>query len=250
MLESIRLNRPGFGLRLEEDVDEVFISHGSRRQAHIQYSIQEDINISTSLYIREDGEVVQSTYISSTASSVKIIRYSLDLGLSVNRASYGQLTEGGPIQIPELENDLKVLGDGRGYAIVNPYLSAQVQGCLEVDGKLVRLEKDVQGGSFMGKPVMASTSKLLEISSNAPKMLIARFRLQPNTTPGENFQVSGPQIAFLRGRPWKNPASEVMFIIRRNLEYILGSCAIPVSNGNVALITDHVALPLGWNRDN
>ncbi|KAH8772372.1 Six-hairpin glycosidase-like protein [Hyaloscypha finlandica] len=39
-------------------------------------------------------------------------------------------------------------------------------------------------------------------------------------------------------------------IIKGNLSYILRNCAIPVGSSATCLITDHVALPLGWNRDN
>lgn len=40
------------------------------------------------------------------------------------------------------------------------------------------------------------------------------------------------------------------YIIRRNVDYILGNCCVPVSENEVAVLADHVALPLGWNRDN
>jgi uncharacterized protein len=51
---------------------------------------------------------------------------------------------------------------------------------------------------------------------------------------------------------WHSAENQAQFIVRRNLEYILGNCTVPLpSQSDVAcLITDHVALPLGWNRDN
>lgn len=49
---------------------------------------------------------------------------------------------------------------------------------------------------------------------------------------------------------WMNETLMSTYIIRRNLEYIMANCSIPTSETSVAVITDHVALPLGWNRDN
>jgi hypothetical protein len=45
------------------------------------------------------------------------------------------------------------------------------------------------------------------------------------------------------------------FMVARNVDYLLNCCSVDVkdengNDGGVCIITDHVCLPLGWNRDN
>lgn len=250
MLESIRLNKPGFGLRIDDHVDEVTVNIQDACRANVSYRTQAGLDISIDLYLFHEGEVVQSCVISSRASLVGIVQYTLDLDISVNRASYGQLTEGGPIPIPTSENQLRIKNCGRSFSIKNPHLGAQVEGCLEVDGKRVRLDRELQDGDFCGKPVSARSTKLLEIPAHSSRTLTARFRLRPDLNGTQSFRAINVPACQSKFRRWKYADGDAMFIVRRNLEYILGNCAIQVSKSFIALITDHVALPLGWNRDN
>lgn len=250
MLDSIQQGRPGFGLRIDGEIQDVCIDLQNSRQAHIQYEIQKDISVSTTLHIQDDGELVQTSTILSTAEIASFVRYTLDLGVSVNRASYGQLTEGGPIPIPKSENKLEVLNEGTAYAIVNPHLGAHLRGCLELDGELVRLDRDVRASNVSGKPLAVASSGVLQIPPKASRKLCARYHLLPTTAIDTNFHAMQQSTITSLNTKWSHEDSDALFIVRRNLDYILGNCAIPVTDQAVALITDHVALPLGWNRDN
>jgi hypothetical protein len=57
-------------------------------------------------------------------------------------------------------------------------------------------------------------------------------------------------VAAVHKPTWKLQDPVALQIIHGNLEYVLGNCTIPISETSICVITDHVALPLGWNRDN
>lgn len=251
MLKMIQLGRPGFGLRLEGTPLNVSIEICNLNIASIKYQFQKDISVAVTLMVDETGSVTQSMTISSTALEATKIRYILDMGISINRASYGQLTEGGPIPIPPLENELRILDHGRRYTIANRHLGACLNGSLEIDDIPVELI-NIANETFVGTPVAVSLSDMIKLPANASRSLTARFRLIPDATIKERFEIPRserlPGIGFSQN--WITSENHALFILRRNLEYILGNCTIPVSDTEVALITDHVALPLGWNRDN
>jgi uncharacterized protein len=251
MLKMIQLGQPGFGLRFDENPTKISIEFCDLNQALIKYTLQENISVTVKLEVDETGCVTQSTTISSTSSEMSHIQYTLDLGISVNRASYGQLTEGGPIPIPPLENILRILDHGRQYAIVNRHLGAHLEGNLLIDGVAVDLV-NISNETFTGTPVSVSFSDAIRLPASESKSFIATFRLIPDVTIRESLEMTYPNQVSKppSSHNWAKLENDAVFIIRRNLEYILGNCTIPVSATEVALITDHVALPLGWNRDN
>lgn len=251
MLKMIQLGRPGFGLRFEGRPSHVSIEICDLNKALVRYQLREDVAVTVCLEVNETGSATQSATFTSTAAEITQIKYILDLGISVNRASYGQLTEGGPILIPKSENKFVVLDCGRRFVILNSYLGAHLEGCLEIDGAAVELAGLVSE-TFTSTPVVASFSKSINLPAHGSRSLTTRYRLIPNVDIQENFDMLHTNgLSELSSVPaWVRPENDALFIIRRNLEYILGNCAIPVSDTEVALITDHVALPLGWNRDN
>jgi hypothetical protein len=251
MLKMIQLGRPGFGLRFEGRPSRVSIEICDLNKASIRYQLREDVAVTVRLLVDETGSVTQSATITSAASETREIKYILDLGISVNRASYGQLTEGGPIPIPKSENRFELLDCGRGYAILNSNLGAHLEGSLDIDGATIEMV-GLSRETFVGEPVAASFSETINLPANSSRSLTARYRLVQDVEIREDFDTLHPNGS-LDGRSsstWVQPENDALFIVRRNLEYILGNCAIPVSDTEVALITDHVALPLGWNRDN
>jgi len=160
------------------------------------------------------------------------------------------VTEGGPIPLPPLENNLQILDNGRRYAIVNRHLGAHLEGSLAVDG--VATELNLTSETFVGTPVVGSFSGVISVAADTERSISARFRLIPDVTIRDRAEIPYPNglpvVSSIRN--WNKSGSEALFIIRRNLEYILGNCTFPVSDTEVAIVTDHVALPLGWNRDN
>ncbi|EXJ65299.1 hypothetical protein A1O7_01640 [Cladophialophora yegresii CBS 114405] len=175
----------------------------------------------------------------------------MDFGISVNRASYGQLTEGGPIPIPSSENKFRTTRDRQGFVITNTPLGAHLRGCHESDGQSVDTQNASHEETFVNCPVVKKYAGCLEIPPRGTRVLTAKFILQPGIVPHTYRDTKYPQRVGLP-KLWSTREEAGRFIVRRNLEYILGNCAIPVppSRQAVCLLTDHVALPLGWMRDN
>ncbi|EXJ59314.1 uncharacterized protein A1O5_12195 [Cladophialophora psammophila CBS 110553] len=251
MLKSVETGKPGFGLRFEVENRDTKVTLDGLGRATISSRTVDGLAITTSLRVTEDGEVIQYSEVRSFCDSTSLIMYTMDFGISVNRASYGQLTEGGPIPIPKSENKLSIADGGRGILIVNAPLGAQLEGHLETDGQRVNLQEAVQEKTFVNCPVEGACSQTLVIPPRASRALTAKFTLRP----GIGFQTSREaNLSPVVGLPplWRDQETTSKFIVRRNLEYILGNCTVPLSPSKhaVCLLTDHVALPLGWMRDN
>jgi hypothetical protein len=251
MLKSIKNGVPGFGLRFEGEVHDLRLDLDGLGRATVSYRTGGGHAITISLRVSEGGEVIQSAEIRSFADSASSVSFVMDFGISVNRASYGQLTEGGPIPIPRSENKITTTKDQQGFLITNTPLGAHLKGYLEGDGQLVDIKDALREETFAASPVVRRYSGMLEIPPRGARVLTAKFILQPGVVPQAHRDTKFPQRAGLP-KLWKTPEEAGRFIVRRNLEYILGNCAIPVppSKQAVCLLTDHVALPLGWMRDN
>ena len=181
MLKSIKLGTPGFGLRFDVQIQNAKVDLEGLGRARITCTTTEGFLIATSLRISENGEVIQSSEITSTSESIASLKYTMGFRISVNRASYGQLTEGGPIPIPKSENRIELCDNGRGFVIANSHLGAHLHGCLENNGKLVEFGGDIQDRVFVDSPVTGESSGLLELSPKTATTLTAKFTLQPKT---------------------------------------------------------------------
>ena len=107
--------------------------------------------------------MTQSTVVSSDTSSIVEVSYTLSLELSVNRASYGQLTEGGPIPIPQSKNETKLLSSGCRWAIINENLDAMVEGTLYQNGQPVCIGTEIREGVVTGGPASGMFSGRIQI---------------------------------------------------------------------------------------
>jgi hypothetical protein len=191
--------------------------------------------------------VQQTTELSTTFPEGASVAVTLELGMSLNRASYGQLTEGGPIPIPESLNVFNVKSNGN-FSLQNPNLDASVEGHISnnlANGtKFKLLEGEYR---FIGEPVRAKTTAQFQIVPEEPLIFTHTLHLNaPNSFVPRHQEwgtISAPET-------WKLQDPAALAIIQGNLDYILGNCTIPVSEESCCIITDHVALPLGWNRDN
>jgi uncharacterized protein len=251
MLRSIKNGTPGFGLRFESEPHGLEIDLDGLGRAKVSYGLDHGVAITTTLHVSESGAVIQSAEIKSVADTASRISYVLDFGISVNRASYGQLTEGGPIPIPRSENKLSATVRPPGLSIKNAPLDAHLEAYLQLDGQFVDLHKAIQDKTFDNSPVVGKYSQSLRIPPRGMRILTANFSLRPGVVNDAYENERLPQQVGL-ARLWKGAERVGRFIVRRNLEYILGNCAIPVppTKQAVCLLTDHVALPLGWMRDN
>jgi hypothetical protein len=254
MLQMLQDGQPGFGLRVHGDKcppSDVTVDFGGLGVAMMRYQIDGAADVIYTLEVRDDGSLTQSASISSTTDTTLSLKYDLNLGISVHRASYGQLTEGGPIPLPASENHLQ-LHDATHLTITNKHLDAHLQGWLAVNGRLVKVE-ELEETTRIGAPLDSSFSRTLTLAPKSTTTVTAEFKLVPFMSNGLSPQPqpsSGILGTAAKAPQWCHPERVETFIIRRNLDYILGNCALTVSEGCVAIITDHVALPLGWNRDN
>lgn len=289
MLESVAKGRPGYGIVVKGKPKEVSIITPRPNVANIRFRIDDSIEVHSTLVVH-DGEAVQSVEIHNTGcagAAARTVEGELSLCASVNRASYGQLTEGGPLPIPRSENALDLAEDGGRFAVLNRHLEARLEGCYYIGDKIASLcgllddareryhggDKVVNGGgpgrravTVLGGPVSASTPWKVAVPAGSSVELTARFRLKPIagcatdgapviapflSHPRIRQAVVGGAAKLLSMTPdWKDPHSVETYIVRRTLDYIIGNCLVPLSDDCCAIVTDHVALPLGWNRDN
>ncbi|OCT54462.1 hypothetical protein CLCR_00796 [Cladophialophora carrionii] len=234
MLRSMKNGVPGFGLRFEGEVQELQVDLDGLGRATVSYRTNGGLAITVFLRVGEDGEVVQSAEIRSLADSACRVSFTMDCGISVNRASYGQLTEGGPIPIPRSENKFNTIRYRQGFVITNTPLGAHLRGWLEGDGKLVDTQHTSQEETFVNSPVVKKYTGFLEIPPRGTRVISARFILQPGVVPHAHRDTECPQRVGLP-KLWKTREEAGRFIVRRNLEYILGNCAIPVPQSRQAV---------------
>lgn len=252
MLKSIQTGSPGFGVLFDVEVQDLVVNLEGLGRASMVYRTTSGLQITTSVYISGGGEVFQSSKITSTHGVATNVRYSMDIGISVNRASYGQLTEGGPIPIPRSENKIELKDGGYGFAIVNTHLGAHLVSRLEENGREVDIRASVREQTFEGQPVKGMISRSIDIPPNSTATVTAMFLLRPGVR--HDVFVEHERSSSMTGIPaiWPKPETVGRFIVRRNLEYILGNCSVPLASyrSTICILTDHVALPLGWMRDN
>lgn len=250
-MEWIKDGNTGYGLRVGENKSGLScFSEISKHRDHLtlSYRIQNNVQVQMIITITDRNQVQQTTILSTASATAVSISVALDLGMSLNRASYGQLTEGGPVQLPESMNVLTTTSVNNTFTLNNPNLGVGINGHFWTnrwDIETLKLEDTTQ--MVYGKPVKVqrNTDNLM-VSAEFPVILNFTMEL-PLYVLKSRFPLS-PRMPNPRTWYIKDPAA--VTIIQGNLEYILGNCIIPISENSTCIITDHVALPLGWNRDN
>jgi hypothetical protein len=159
------------------------------------------------------------------------------------------LTEGGPIPIPESVNGFQIAKDGSRFTAGNPNLGANVEGHFSTDSvELSSMDFDDSYQEFCRKPIDFKATSCIKVSPDIPVTLALSIHLRAD----DSFTPAQTKTGYdtLHAPTWKLQDPEALGIIHGNLEYVLGNCMIPISETSTCVITDHVALPLGWNRDN
>jgi hypothetical protein len=187
------------------------------------------------LHVRR-GESESITYASS-GQAVQIVRVADEAPVwsgrvALMRCAYTQLTEGGPVPMPAVQTRARY-ADGR-LIIENPALpaAAVIEGLSDptmweryTDGPI-----PVQIGGRAGENVLRYAI--------APSVEAALAHLEaPAPTPDSVQAVWAAKLAELPPDP----------VLRRGLVYSL-LMAVPDGAG-ACLLTDHMLLPLSWNRD-
>lgn len=156
--------------------------------------------------------------------------------LSLQRCAYTQLTEGGPLPMPPLETHAR-FADGI-LSIANPALGCAVaiRGFLPDDP----WERRTTGPVTLDLPGVAGTTTLVYhfgATADEARALVAAALPDP-----------AADLARVRGA-WEGRWAGIpeRLAIRRGLSYGL-LLSVPVGE-STCILTDHMLLPLSWNRD-
>lgn len=189
-----------------------------------------------------------------TNHSTKEIRFPVEIGgtFCLGRSSYGQLTEGGPIPMPSLENELSV--EGNRLTLANKYLPAKMNWVIFHGQKPVKLDSLRQ---VEKRPITHQSDYEMTIRAGETEVLTSALILSPTLEikeitcdlVGKLLDRSGDKshTLFISKNKAELPLSS--FIINRNIDYIISCCSVPVGGDQFCVITDHQLLPLSWNRD-
>ncbi|KAK3214200.1 hypothetical protein GRF29_28g2367413 [Pseudopithomyces chartarum] len=260
MLQCIQDDGPGLGFDIGSRVDQVWVNIPEANVATFTFSVDTSIDIFLRVEVLEGGDILQSVIATNMSSKSADLLWSVNLSASLNRASYGQLTEGGPIPLPRSHNVL-LPGSYDRVNIVNPDLGAQLAFSFDTDDINQPSGWPSNGLETYDHPLDLRIPQRLHLTPLSSHTIDCKFRLLPHTQPHSFTSLPRkPQIHPKNSdhntspspspSPWKQPTTPTTYILRRATDYILSACTIPVSPLATCIITDHVALPLGWNRDN
>lgn len=188
--------------------------------------------------------------------------------IALTRASYAQLTEGGPLPLPSLDYTFTVV-DGI-LAVDNRYLDQAVAlliGEFDSTGQLVRILHDwkITHTNHNRSLAISLQGRLdLEEDGNAWLAVIFGFgrdreaaRAQALDQAAANLQ----EVMAQNVQHWQHidtviEATELektrpgsSWPVRQALAYNLACCPAPFNGHATCIITDHQLLPLSWNRD-
>ena len=258
MLECIQDDKPGLGISHASSIDQVSIKIPKANVAVFAFHTNEGLDALLRVKVLAGGEISQKLSVKNGMSKTTESSWDINLSASLNRASYGQLTEGGPIPLPRSHNVLLPGPHDRG-SITNPELGAQLAFSVDVLNGHHDVPPDwpSDGLDIYDSPLDLRTRKRLRLEAHASQTFQCRFRLLPHVLPfAFSPHVPAPSDEHTTGEaasqpsPWLHNTTLTTYILRRNTDYILANCTLPISPSSTCIITDHVALPLGWNRDN
>jgi uncharacterized protein len=184
-----------------------------------------------------------------TAETVDV-HFSLLGEFGIIRASYGQITENGPIPIPETDNCfqklsensfkitengtvssslVKVIGEYDNYNISQVNLSSKTPFTVDNSGKM-----KICSGKKANIALIISLSDSIDIETTNLDLESVFALMKETEEYWKKFAV-------------KTDNEELDYIVNRNFAYSYGCCFLKEFG---AMITDHQSLPLTWNRDN
>ncbi|EHK27173.1 uncharacterized protein TRIVIDRAFT_188083 [Trichoderma virens Gv29-8] len=235
MLQMVNEESEGFGLCIGNIGSRTAVDLTEMNEARLDFDTRGGAAVRYVVSVDEKGRLNQRAHIVNTTSQEIQVEYQVNLRLSVHRASYGQLTEGGPIPLPECENALQVNAKESSFIIRNRFLGAHLSGQLDMDGipaPLVGLTDITRSGLLTG---VSTTYQSISIAPNSAVTIGLTLHLSPGLNENHNFSAL-PCVnsnALGNGLAWKKPETVETYIVRRNVDYILGNCAIPVSESAV-----------------
>jgi uncharacterized protein len=247
-------DRPGsgFGLRARGSIKDIRVGYIDGRWPRIIYHVN-GIQIESNFLIIDgsNSAIVNSMTLTNSTCGEKSIHVDLGGKLSVHRASYGQLTEAGPIPIPQCLNRGCFI-DGT-FAIKNSILPASFDCSLYTESSRIALAGVVEESS---EPISFLHSEQVTILPGNKREINAVYRLRSNimecSVPKQISSQLKPSSLFKSGFIYNSENRDTLetFVIRRTFDYLLSCCCIPIELEAICVLTDHIALPLGWHRDN
>jgi len=253
-LETFNSPGTGFGLKTTGIIEHLNLEYTDGQWPRISY-ISDGAHLTSAFFITggQDPVMINTLTVEITQASAKAIEIDFGGTLSVNRASYGQLTEGGPIPIPNCVNRARYI-DGL-LSVQNPNLRAVFECALYHDNKLLPLSGAPVDSS---DPISVHHLTKINLEPFQKTQVTALYRLKVcsnDTADSKGFKDHGPAYALPRkadlhfGAEWA-PKNVEKLVVMRAYDYILSCCCVPINERATCILTDHIALPLGWHRDN
>ncbi|PTB38214.1 hypothetical protein M441DRAFT_446963 [Trichoderma asperellum CBS 433.97] len=235
MLQMVNEENEGFGLCIANIGSRTAVDLTEMNTACFGFDTRDGAAVRYVVSVDEKGRLNQRAHIVNTTSHEIQVEYQVNLRVSVHRASYGQLTEGGPIPLPECENALEVNDEECSFIIRNKFLGAHLMGLLDINGipaPLVGLADVTQPGLLTG---VSTKHQSVSIAPNSTATIGLILHLSPGLNGNHSFSAPLCDNSDDLGKrfAWKKPETVDTYIVRRNVDYILGNCAIPVSESEV-----------------
>ncbi len=172
----------------------------------------------------------------------------------LQRAAYTQLTEGGVISMPPIKTRIVPEDNGYTQQIRNEALNASVHirtaPLREAEDGSVEFYEDTIHTRRLDDETLPHGAQTyvfnLGIDRNSFQSR-ARYMHLTTTSNTKNLYDSLDRWK-RRWSLWKAPDTELELICKRALAYGL-MCCVPIDSEAVCIITDHMLLPLSWNRD-
>jgi uncharacterized protein len=209
------------------------------------------LELNNYLFVPPKENILISLYdVENYSTETLDAHFSLMGEFGIIRASYGQITENGPIPIPETENCFQKLNDSSFKIIENGTCSSTF---VKVIGEYDKF--NISQESFNSqKPLTVNNSGSINIRPGK-KVNIALVVCLNDKIEAESLDLDLESIFTLMKDTeeyWKNFTiqtgyEELDYIVNRNFAYSYGCCFLKEFG---AMITDHQSLPLTWNRDN
>ncbi|KAK7757352.1 hypothetical protein SLS62_000364 [Diatrype stigma] len=181
MLQYMKTSKGGFGLDLKGDVDFVSIRRIGSHTACFEYTFVNGLEVTYTINVLGNGSVIQTAELTNKSSEIITQKIDLNLCLSLNRASYGQLTEGGPIPLPKSCN-IFITTDYQTFSVTNPYLGALIEADVELDDKPLKLESP-KDQKVDNSPLDVRASTSVGIHPGQTVKVKAKIRLTPGIEP-------------------------------------------------------------------
>ncbi|GIM47942.1 hypothetical protein DNHGIG_34910 [Collibacillus ludicampi] len=243
----------GFGFRWKGNLQKQKVYQAEKKFPFF-YDRFGEIDVSSLFLAVEEKEkafLIQRIEVKNGGDQTVRVPFEVGGTFSLNRCSYGQLTEAGPIPIPPLSNVMKV--QQNHLLIMNAHLPATVDVYLFEEGEpliLSPMEKRAD------EPITYRHEAELHLKKGESRTIhivyIAHTQVEGQPELHYSYVEELEAKAFQHGPRWKKHNGQeniTKFLIERNVNYIVSCCSIPVSDEHVCVITDHQLLPLSWNRD-